>query len=307
MNLKRIIIYLIYKLYVIGTAKLNFTHYYILSRNIPIYKPTDKLGILGNLCYGNNKAVNRAMGENFDRNCMIEHGIYFGRYVIEEECIYPEISTIYTYGPYREEVLKDFFGPKFSKRIITVGPYIKYAKHLYTNKKLLQLKKKLGKVLLVFPSHSSPDTNVEFNYDIWLKEISERAKDFDTVIISMFWTDINKGLHKKYLGKGYIIACNGNRFDPHFLSRQKDLIYLSDMTMSNNIGTHVGYCICMNKPHYIFRQTVELNRMFLINNIHSVECNRAKEYDELYTIFSTFEQTITPEQISKVEYYWGKF
>ena len=309
MRLKKTLAYIINKIYYLITSKMGFTHYYILSRNIPVYKFTDKQGILGNVCYGNNIAVKKAMGKDFMSDCMIEHGIYFGRYVIEEECIYPEISTIYTYSPYRKEVLEEYFGPNFSKNIIVVGPYIKFAEHLYSEKKLSKLKEKFGKVLLVFPSHSSMDTSVDFNYNIWLYEIERRSEGYNTVIISLFWADINKGLHKKYLEKGYLIACNGNRFDPNFLSRQKDLIYLSDMTMSNNIGTHIGYCISMNKPHYIFHQKVSDSDISDRSkfDVSEIEKNREKEYGELYKQFSNFDTIITPEQKNIIEYFWGPF
>lgn len=309
MKLKKTLIFIINKIYYFITSKMDFTHYYVLSRNIPVYKFTDKLGLLGNVCYGNNIAVKNAMGKDFNSDCMIEHGIYFGRYVLEEECLYPEISTIYTYSPYRKEVLNEYFGPNLSKKIVVVGPYIKFSDHLYSKKKLSKLKKKLGKVLIVFPTHSSMDTSVDFSHNSWLNEIERRAKGFDTVIISLFWADINKGLHKQYMGKGYLIACNGNRFDPNFLSREKDLISLADMTMSNNIGTHIGYCICMDKPHYIFHQEVHNSVISdrSKNSTDIIEMNRQKEYTELYTHFSEFSTTITPKQKEIVEYYWGPF
>lgn len=28
------------------------------------------------------------------------------------------------------------------------------------------------------------------------------------------------------------------------------------MTISNNIGTHIGYSICLGTPHYIFNQDI---------------------------------------------------
>lgn len=59
--------------------------------------------------------------------------------------------------------------------------------------------------------------------------------------------------------KGYTIVCPGNRFDPRFLSYQRDMIELSGMTMSNDLGTHIGYIVALNGPHYMFKQKVELN------------------------------------------------
>ena len=70
------------------------------------------------------------------------------------------------------------------------------------------------------------------------------AKDYDTVLISMIGYDIQQGFDKKYRNKGYRIVSSGTRNDPYFLNRQRDLMELADMTISNNIGTHIGYSIC---------------------------------------------------------------
>ena len=307
--IKGIIKFTIYKLYLLITANLDFTHYRILAWNVPTYWGKKNPGIVGNICYGNNKALKKALGRKYDKHCMIEHGVYFGRVVLENECTIPEISTIYTSSPYRYEVLTKHFGTNFSKRIVTVGPYIEYAKNFTSVNKLKKLKKKLGKVLLVFPSHSSPEHSLEFDFDSWLNEIRKCSTGFDTVIISLFWLDIKNGNYKRYLKEGYLLACNGNRFDPQFLSRQKDLITIADATMSNDVGTHVGYCITLGKPHYIFHQKIILEYYTQFKESEDSDetsKNRMHEYNQLFDAFNEFNIPITENQKLLVEYYWGK-
>lgn len=300
--------HLLYRINVSVTCKFDFRNYWLLSRKLRWPILSDKSGIQGNYCYGNLQAVKLATGDDFDPHCMIEHGIYFGRNVLEEECIYPEISTIYTYSPYRLEVLREHFGNNFDKNIVSVGPYVCYANHLMSERKRLKLKEKWGKTLLVFPSHSSPEENLSFDYDEWIKEIDRRAEGYDTIVICLFWLDILLGNHKYYLNRGYVLACCGNRLDPNFLSRQKDIISLADMTMSNDIGTNIGYCISMGKPHYIFRQSVGHDVYNKKNkDTDYVGRNRKQEYDELYSLFSTFQEKITKEQANIVNYYWGAY
>lgn len=306
--IKQIIKKLIYYTYLSITAKMDFRHYRVLSMPYPVPQFSDNSGQQGNYCYGNWLAVKNAMGDSFDPHCMIEHGVYFGRVVLEKECTYPSISTIYTYSPYRKEVLNEYFNDSLGKEIVPVGPYVLFANHMMSERNRADLKKKWGKVLLVFPSHSSPEGKLAFDYNTWLKEIDERAKGFNTVVISIYWLDIFNGNYKHYLNKGYVLACCGNRFDPNFLSRQKDMISLADMTMSNDIGTHVGYSIALGRPHYIYHQ--KINMTYFENertDTNDQGCNRKKEYSILFDAFSLFRPTITDEQKNLIKYFWGDF
>ena len=298
--------YIIYKFEVYLSRFIGPHNYFLLSRKWVVYCKSKKSALIGNLCYGNNFAVKRAMGKNFTSNCMIEHGVYFGRYVIEEECMIPEISTIYTYSPYRLEVLNEHFMGTLGKDIVPVGPYIRYARHFYSECKLNRMKRENGRTLLIFPTHSSPEINQSFDYNAWLNEIRLRAEGFDTVIISLYWLDFRNGSYKYYENKGYTLMCNGNRFDPFFLNRQKDLIYLADMTMSNDIGTHIGYCICENKPHYIYQQKIKYESID-DGKVHEDMNSRIRhqEYQEIFDAFSEFSGKITTIQTELVRYYWG--
>lgn len=86
------------------------------------------------------------------------------------------------------------------------------------------------------------------------------------------------------------------------MNRQRDLIELADMTISNSIGTHIGYCICLGTPHYLFAQKIdwaggikEQDRITLSTRV------------ELYNAFGSRRPIITPQQIEIVKKYWGEF
>lgn len=303
--------YIIFKIYMLLTARLSFLHYYILSRRVRVPQFSEKGGIQGNYCYGNRQAVVNATGKDYRPKCMIEHGLYFGRNVLEDECVYPEIDTIYTYSPYRKEVLYEYFGKNFTKRIEPIGPYLIHAKHHMSESARKRLKKKWGRTLLIFPSHSSPEGDTSFDYNAWLSEIELRAKDYNTVVVCLYWLDIYNGNYLHYKEKGYKLACCGGRFDQQFLSRQKDLISLADMTISNDLGTHVGYCIAMGKPHYVYLQKVLFKEYEAFKGTDK-STDEAKYYFEqekkhICGLFSKFEEVITEEQKKAIRYYWGKF
>jgi hypothetical protein len=77
--------------------------------------------------------------------------------------------------------------------------------------------------------------------------------------------------------------------------------------MSNSIGTHLGYAVCMGKPHYLFRQEIGYDIKidikidnYTINQYYNVETEFCK-------LFGHYSTEITQEQIELVEQYWGKW
>jgi hypothetical protein len=163
-------------------------------------------------------------------------------------------------------------------------------------------------VLLVFPTHASPEVSIKYNHEEFIDEVKEIAQDYDTVFISLFWLDILKNMHLQYEKLGFTVVSAGTRNDPRFLRRLKDLIDISAMTMSNDIGTHIGYCISLNKPHYYYYQ--DINKIVIQKNFcfdDEVRISIIEKEKKLFSeIFNSKERIITNEQRKIVEHYWGK-
>lgn len=47
--------------------------------------------------------------------------------------------------------------------------------------------------------------------------------------------------------KKYEVVTAGHYYDYNFLPRLRSIIETSDITMSNNLGSHLGQCIYLNK------------------------------------------------------------
>ena len=92
----------------------------------------------------------------------------------------------------------------------------------------------------------------------------------------LYYQDILNGDAAIFEDAGFVVVTCGYREDCHFLERQRTLIKLADFTMSNSIGTHVGYCVYMGKPHYSFKQWYEYDIV-----LHS-EKDTAKARGELF-------------------------
>lgn len=292
----------------IVSRHIDYFHYKLLTCfSYPIFTVNSESGIIGNKCYGNLWAIKNATKSNYHSKCMIEHGLYFGEFVLEDECKIKTIDTIYTYSEYRKNAILNWFCGSIEKEIILVGPYIVHADHFKSKDELKELKSKLGKVLLVFPSHPSPGVTTQYNMGEFMKEIDAVSKDYDTTLVSLFWLDIRRGYDKPYIEKGYRVVCSGIRSDRWFLSRQKDLIWLADLSMSNDIGTHIGYSVAMGVPHYIFKQKVEIVGDGIEYSNDKYNEIRAREYNELIEAFGKKTSIITDKQIEIVKKYWGQW
>lgn len=246
-------------------------------------------------------------------HCFIEHGLFFGNYVAIYSYLYSDIKRIITFGDYREKVLLNSNLIKEETEIVKIGPYIQYAKSLLSSEERTLLKNELGKTLLVFPSHSIPKGDVVFDDNVLYSKIDEVKKElgFDTVLVCLYWKDIqNNTMIESCLSKGYRIVTAGHRNDPLFLNRLKAIIELSDYTMSNDVGTNLGYCICLGKPHFAFHQNIDYKEgleAFIKSDEGKKEVfNTDIEIkNELAYLFSEIEPCITKKQKEAYDYYWG--
>lgn len=245
-------------------------------------------------------------------NGFFEHGLFFGKYIAQQSYKYG-FKRLFTLGQFRYEVLTNssLFN---NKSIIEIGPYIAYARNLLSDEAFKEKKKELGKTLLVFPTHSSKGVTMSFDNDNLVVEIEKikRMHQFNTVMVSLYYRDIHEKpeLIQHYEQMGYKIVCSGDRSDIHFLDRQRTIIELADVTMSNEAGTHIGYCLYLNKPHYVFSQDVSFKEDMsevLKHEGMTDDVNRSQAEHRHYveSFFNEYSEIITDKQKEIVDYYWG--
>lgn len=180
----------------------------------------------------------------------VEHGLYVGPYVNVGETSESGFPCILTFGPARA----DHIGSSSNTPVLQIGPYIHYAKSLIDDQSAMTLREEWGKTLVVFPTHSIEGYDVVFDHEAFFREVSRLEEDFgiETTIYCLYFNDVNRGLGRLYREYGKRVVCAGHRSDPLFLSRLRSIIELSDVTASNGIGTHIGYCELLGKSHYLF-------------------------------------------------------
>lgn len=235
---------------------------------------------------------------------LIEHGVYFGdnMNIVGDEKEY-SVKNIITFGDYREKLIKKAF-PKH--QVIKIGPRIAYAET--DNDFLKQLTNKTNgkKILTLFPAHSLVDCKCTYDVDYLLSNAKEIMNEngIEHLIVCLKEQDMTNGNADCFVNRGCTVVTAGAA-SIKFLPRLRAIIESSTLTMSNSLGTHLGYCIYLNKPHVLIKQDrIELRRdNLIIDPVNSI----LKDEENMFAkIFSrNCVMNITDEQYELCDYYWG--
>lgn len=251
------------------------------------------------------------LSDNYKIHALFEHGVIYTENVTGAFRVHEYLPSIVP-SQYRANILKK--QPNF-KGAYTIGPYIHYAEPLLSPEELKNEKEHLGKTLLVFPSHSIEGLVSEFNFENFCKKIDNVSDDYDTVRICMYYKDVNLKKHIPYEKRGFEVVTAGHFNDHNFIPRLKSIIMNSDMTMSNEIGSHLGYCIYLNKPHYLtesngvtHKEEIQgENSKLMVRNeeIAQIFEDRTDNVVRIKELFANFDEKINKEQYDLISYLWG--
>ena len=262
------------------------------------------------LSYGNYRAISNIKGHRFNfLRDYLEHGLHFGETIDSVLGMgyinRPFIRNVYTFSAVRKKTIEHAcqeLGIK-NRKVYAVGPYIKAVNNFYSIDQLSRIKNKYGRILLVYPVHSTRDNAKDYDIVEFIEKINEIKSHFQSVFVCMYWQDIYSYPQyiDAYLKQGFIIVSNGHSSDPMFLSRQKDLIMLSDMMMTNSVGTHIGYSICLDRPVYMVGSPFDKNGKPLFVD------GFVEESQMFFDVFKDFDFEIKDKQIQLIEKYWGRW
>lgn len=293
--------------------QLKFTDIKKLSQNIEFNNKELWTGELQFYRYGMDKILKEYA--NFPLNnkihALFEHGIIYTDHCYGVFRAHEYVPSIVA-SKYRVGVLEK---QKYYSGAYAIGPYIHYAKSLLSEETLKSEKERLGKTLLVFPSHSIDGLVSNFKLEPFLDEIDTLAKDFDSVRICMYYKDVTLNRFKEYQKRGYEVVTAGHFNDYNFLPRLRSIIETSDMTMANDIGSHLGYCIYLNKPFYLYnpndvKHIGEENNEDTEKMVHCEKIFQKTKENNINIInmnqeFSSYSEKINKKQYNLISYLWG--
>lgn len=281
-------------------AKMPLEDLLSLSKPINMFSPFTNEIHQGNDWYGHAKNFKNYLNisKNYQFKFTIEHGVFLTEQVSDLE-VESDLPSFVTYSNYRVNVLK-----KYKKNVFCIGPFLHYAPHFYSKEKINSEKKRLGTNILLFHGHSIDNFIPHYDTDWFLQKVQKIKKNFKTVRVCIYWIDVLRGVHKYYQNLGIECVTAGHILDPLFHPRLKSIIEISDLTISNDASTHVGYCVYLNKPHIIFHDNPEFTAD-KENTALALDFKASKPYQEVLKEFSQVRFSISKKQHQLVHQYFG--
>ncbi len=178
----------------------------------------------------------------------IEHAPTLGEFVWgpDQSCEFP---TILSFSPARFNQIRE----RSAKALFAIGSPILYAKSALTQEALAHERQRLGRSLLVFPSHSSHFLKIQYDLQDYCEKIKKVAKtsDCETVRVCLYWKDVLLGADQLYSAHGFELVSAGHMFDPLFLPRLRSIIESATFATSSEGSTAAGYCVALGLPFFL--------------------------------------------------------
>lgn len=194
-----------------------------------------------------------------------------------------------------------------NSNIFSIGAPFFYSHSLLTNEQIAAEKKRLGHNLLAFPLHSTYLWDMNYNPDNFLNLLKELRSQFDSIRVCLYWKDVQRGMARVYQDEGFECVCCGHLNDLLFLSRQNSLFQIADATISNGIGSYIGYSVWLNKPHWLVSDKFEIvdveGKDAKAYTKRTTETGVAIELRELFADNKNF--VITDQQRRFINNHWG--
>jgi hypothetical protein len=231
------------------------------------------------IMYGHGKALMEYAGidkldyANFP---FVRHGVFAaGRY--------PEFHSAVIYSGEWE---KRFYNERYSYiPAFTVGPYIQYAKNIYSENKLREKRVKNGKTALIFLSHNTEKNHTTYDEESIIKKIlCDYTKRYDTILVCAYWCDVNKDCYDILYKNGIQIVSAGFRWDERFIRRLRTLYELTDDVIVYGFSSAAIYALAMKKKLYIYDINEKLTMNGYGNLVKTTYLHETKEYAELTRI-----------------------
>ena len=226
------------------------------------------------------------------------------RIQVKDEVLGDYNYTFLLQSPYKNEIIRK---AKPYAPIYNIGPYILYARSIYSENQIKQMKKNYGKTVLLFPGHSFEGTDVEYNRDTFVDQImGEFSEKYNTILVSVYWNDVDDPVYEAFRKSGAKLVSAGFRGDQNFIHRLRTLIDVSDLVASNLVGSYVGFSQALNTPLYMLSDRAK----YTGDEYHLEGDSKNKYQSTINEIFWAFS-SINPDekQLNKqheiYENFWG--
>lgn len=291
-----------------GELKVNniFDYNYVIRERLPRQNEV----YYGNMMYGLGQILREYSGYQGKLYCASEHGTPTERFDNTMEYRDNSMPLLLVHSSRRREFLSD----KTDKLIIPCGPsFMPYGKPIYSEFAINATKKSLGKTLVVYPQHNNDTSEfVDFdkNNQRFIKYVDgiKKQGNFKSVIVSLYYIDIERGVHRSYEEKGWIVMSAGKNISYDFPDCFMTILSLADFVIAQSI-TGIAFCAYKRIPGIFYPG----NRQMI--NEKGGYCEDAwtidgkswlkKTEDDLLRLFGEYVETLTEEQYAWCNNLWG--
>lgn len=113
---------------------------------------------------------------------------------------------------------------------------------------------------LFFYAHSTYWTDNDTSFDELLTKFKEMPEEFQPIDICMYFVDIQKGLHEKFIEFGYNVYCAGNWYNRYFIKNFYEILTKYKYTFSNLIGSYTFYSVECGIPFSLIDLPITTSR-----------------------------------------------
>lgn len=198
-----------------------------------------------NESYGYYQALQEYCGYHCSpRGAIMEHGVNFS-VSLPSKVNLNETYALFFQSNYKNAIIHEKHPHKLT---FCIGPYIHYATPLYSDIETSRLKKKYGKIALIYLSHSTYNSNVIREDSAYKEYVEKYSDEYDTIMFCIYWRDVRREIYEviKAIPNAEIVSA-GFLYDPSFIRRTKSLLQMADLVVVDEIGTSVGYALYFDK------------------------------------------------------------
>ena len=201
-----------------------------------------------NAYYGHASVLKRYAGLPQQRSLKVavEHGIPIVRQVWTEDVQ----AAMPVFLCATEERARAYSALVSNADAVAIGPMIHYAEPL------ADPQPPTGR-LLAFPAHSTHHIAASWDPRAFADRLLRERGDWDEIVVCVYWRDVQAGLHRAFEDAGLRCVTAGHIYDQSFLARLRTIIESAEAVITNEVGSHLLYAVCLERPVRFIPQEIE--------------------------------------------------
>jgi hypothetical protein len=228
------------------------------------------------------------------------HGMCNRDNVVNVSELKADFPSLLCYPPFKTDLWKK---TSKTKKVIPFASPMHYALKLFKSE--IPADQRRGTLFL--PMHSTHMVEVDFDREAVIAELADLPDEFKPITICLHWQDIEKGLDKFFIDRGFDIVCAGHLTDSEYIFRWLHLVSQFKLVAHCGFGSALFYSVLAGVPFYLTKEYAEpvFHKDFKPFHKETAEYTKAglMRMKMLKQVFGKPVTSITREQRDLVNYW----